>query len=144
MRANRKILGIVFVVAVMVAAFALTGIPYGHFNWSNIVAAQDNNSSYNGPTKPGCQIDIPNGSVVGSFLSDTPFYWSPNVEESSTVYRVGAGEAPKTAWVIGQDASQSFYKIVWACQYLWVPKATMGPNYDTVWEGTPLPTRIVE
>jgi hypothetical protein len=143
MRTNRKVLGIGFVIAAIVALFALTGIPYGHFDWSNLVSAQ-NNSAYNGSTKPGCQIDIPTGSVVGSFVSDTQFYWSPDAEDASTTYSVGAGTAPKTAWVIGQDASEGFYKIVWACQYLWVPQNTMGPNYDAVWGGAPLPTRIVE
>jgi hypothetical protein len=143
MRANFKVLGIGIVIIAVVVLFALTGIPYKHFNWTNLVSAQ-NNSAYNGSGNPGCQIDIPNGSVVGSFVSDTQFYWSPNAEDAGTMYSVGAGTAPKTAWVIGLDAGGNFYKIVWGCQYLWVPQDTMGPNYDAVWQGIPLPTRIVE
>jgi len=27
---------------------------------------------------------------------------------------------------------------------VWVPKATLGPNYDAVWNGAPLPTAVVE
>jgi hypothetical protein len=141
MHANRKVLGSVLVVAAVVVAFALVGTPYGHFNWSHLVAAQDGASAYEGGAKPGCEIDIPTGSVVGSFVSSTPFYWSPSEDSASVEYSTGS---PKTAWVIGQDAGENFYKIVWACQYLWVPKASMGPNYDAVWAGTPLPTRIVE
>ncbi|MBI5959457.1 MAG: hypothetical protein HY866_12025 [Chloroflexi bacterium] len=145
MNSNRKLLGIVvIVVTAVVAVFALTGIPYGHFSWSGLVAAQDD-SAYEGAAEPGCQVDIPDGSVVGSFLSDTQLFWAPDAESASIEYNIGATPAlPKTAWVIGQDASESFYKIVWVCQYLWVPVSTMGPNYDAVWQGTPLPTRIVK
>jgi len=52
--------------------------------------------------------------------------------------------AGKTAWVLGQDASGQFYKIVWTCTMLWVPVSTMGPNFDAVWNGAPLPTNVVQ
>ncbi len=146
MLSDRKLLGVIFAAVLTVATvFALTGMPYGHFSWSSLVAAQGEAPYYPGAEEPGCQIDIPAGSVVGSFLSDTPLYWSPNWGDASTQYSIGATAAqPKTAWVIGQDETESFYKIIWVCQYLWVPKSTMGPNYDAVWQGAPLPTGIVE
>lgn len=92
-------------------------------------------------TVPGCDVRlaIPAGSVVGAFVADAPAYSAPGVLVTPAVtFATG-----KTAWVLGQDASGQYYKIAWACSYLWVPKASMGPNFDKVWNGTPLPTGVV-
>jgi len=52
--------------------------------------------------------------------------------------------AGKTAWVIGPDATGQWYKIAWACDFLWVPAGSLGPNFDDVWQGRPLPTNTVQ
>ncbi len=90
-------------------------------------------------TIPGCQITVPAGSVVGNAPAGARVYWAPDraTEPPITLN-------PGTYWVIGQDASETYYKIVLACQFRWVRKDTMGPNFDNVWRGTPLPTRIVD
>jgi hypothetical protein len=93
---------------------------------------------------PGCDTALPltSTSVVGAFVADTRLYWGASLAQptDSTVAVIPAGKA---AWVLGQDSSGEFYRIVWQCQKLWVPVDSMGPNYDAVWKGTPLPTGIV-
>lgn len=96
-----------------------------------------------GVAAPGCdtKIPIPDQSVVGSFLSDADAYWAPGKPTENPLVTIGEGN---TAWVLGQDDTGQYYKIVWVCQYLWVQKSTMGPNFDAVWNGTPLPTTVVD
>jgi hypothetical protein len=53
-------------------------------------------------------------------------------------------EAGKTAYVYGVDASGGFYKVMLSGQFFWVPVNTMGPNFDSVWNGRPLPTNVVD
>ena len=91
---------------------------------------------------PGCdtQIPIPSTAVVGAFTQTTPVYWAPGKMTDPVV----SIEAGKTAWVLGLDATGQYYKIVWVCDLLWVPVNTIGPNYDAVWNGAPLPTGVVE
>ncbi len=90
---------------------------------------------------PGCDVlmDIPAAAVGGAFVADALIYYAPGmlVDPQMTI------QAGNTAWVLGVDASGAYYKIVWGCQYLWVPVSTMGPNFDKVWNGTPLPTGVV-
>lgn len=87
---------------------------------------------------PGCDqyLPITATSVVGSFVSDTPLYWKPG-ELTNPLITIPAG---KTAWVLGTDASGTYYKIVWACSQVYVPVGSMGPNFDAVWNGRVLPT----
>lgn len=91
---------------------------------------------------PGCDLAMamPANSVVGTFVADARLHWSPGaaIEPALTL------EAGKSVWVLGLDASGMYYKIILACDYLWVPVGTIGPNYDAVWNGTPLPTTVVE
>ena len=91
---------------------------------------------------PGCvtRVNIPETAVVGAFASTTAVYWKPG----SLVNPEVEIEQGKTAWVLGMDANGQYYKILWSCQYLWVPVGTVGPNFDMVWKGTPLPTNVVE
>ena len=84
-------------------------------------------------------VPIPSQAVVGSFVATTAVYGSPNANAESTTVM----EAGKTAWVYGVDASGQFYKVMLAGKFFWVPVNTMGPNYDEVWNGTPLPTTVV-
>ncbi|MCD4686198.1 MAG: hypothetical protein K8S97_09700 [Anaerolineae bacterium] len=90
----------------------------------------------------GCDVNIPipAGSVVGTFTADAATYWSPG-NLTDPIVTISAGN---TAWVLGLDASGAYYKIVWVCDYLWVPVSSMGPNYDAVWNGAPLPTGVVD
>ncbi len=91
---------------------------------------------------PGCDanIPIPSNAVVGAFVADAPLYWQPG-DLTSPLVTIPAGN---TAWVLGVDESGEYYKIIWVCDLLWVPVETMGPNYDDVWNGTPLPTSTVQ
>lgn len=90
----------------------------------------------------GCDVllPIPSTAVGGAFVADAPVYWKPG-ELTNPLVTIKAGN---TARVIGLDASGQYYKIIWGCDFVWVPKATMGPNYDAVWNGAPLPTAVVE
>lgn len=85
-------------------------------------------------------VPLPPQAVVGAVKTDTPTYWAPSADAETGV-TLSAG---KTVWVLGVDASNQYYKIVLAGTYLWVPKAALGPNYDAVWNGAPLPTTVVE
>ncbi|MDZ4767719.1 MAG: vWA domain-containing protein [Chloroflexota bacterium] len=88
----------------------------------------------------GCGINVPSGSVVGSAPAGARAFYAPDRMTDNTSITLNPG----TYWVIGQDASETYYKIILSCQFLWVRKDTMGPNYDSVWNGAALPTRIVE
>jgi hypothetical protein len=85
-------------------------------------------------------VNLPSGSVVGAFVTTTPAYFAPQAGAATDTVL----EAGKTLWVLGVDASGQFYKVVMAGKYFWVPVNTLGPNYDEVWNGTPLPTNTVE
>jgi hypothetical protein len=140
---KRKLPIIIILVTIVAVAgvFLVSGLPYARYHWSNVVSVKA--APYEGVGEPGCEIDIPEGSVVGQFVAATYLYWAPAFGGASTYMVEPTPAAPKTAWVIGQDASEKYYKIIWACQYLWVPKETMAPNPDEIWQSLPLPTRIV-
>ncbi len=87
---------------------------------------------------PGCLLDVPAGSVVGDTPFQTQVYYEPgNVSP-------GVFLNPGTYIVIGQDESETYYKIMLACQFVWVRKENMQPSYQPPQNGTPLPTRIVD
>jgi hypothetical protein len=94
----------------------------------------------------GCNLNTPSGSVVGALTKPTLTYWAPDLsKELDPRLILGTDPTNKTWWVLGQDATHSFYKIAIVCDvYVWVPVDAMGPNYDAVWHGTPLPTRVVK
>jgi len=87
---------------------------------------------------PGCDalVPIPSQAVVGEFVTDTPLYWKPG-ELTSPLVTIPAG---KTAWVFGTDSSGDYYEVLWVCDIVYVPRGAMGPNFDAVWNGRPLPT----
>jgi hypothetical protein len=89
---------------------------------------------------PGCSLPIPATAVVGAFLGNTPTYYAPG----QLIVPPVVIEAGKTAWTLGVDETGAYRKIIWACQYLWVPEGSMGPNFDDVWNGKPLPMDMVE
>lgn len=86
----------------------------------------------------GCDQYMPIAatSVVGTFVLDAPLYWAPG-ELVAPYTTIPAG---KSAWVLGIDATGAYYRIVWVCNVLYVPRGTMGPNFDAVWGGRVLPT----
>ena len=90
----------------------------------------------------GCVALMPlsTTAVVGAFLSDATLYAVPGV----AIFPTLTIEAGKTAWVTGVDTSGQYYQIMWACSFIWVDRGTMGPNYDDVWQGRPLPTNIID
>ncbi|NDJ77706.1 MAG: hypothetical protein GYB65_15750 [Chloroflexi bacterium] len=93
-------------------------------------------------TVPGCDLGMlltPN-ATGGSFVANAETYWMPG-EPTAPLVTIEAGN---TAWVLGMDDTGAYYKIIWECQYLWVPVGSMGPNFDEVWNGAPLPTDVVD
>ncbi|MBN1967162.1 MAG: hypothetical protein JW910_21085 [Anaerolineae bacterium] len=94
------------------------------------------------PAAPaGCEQYLPltADSVVGAFVKDAQVYSEPGNAVPDLVI-----EAGKTYWVLGTDATGAYYKIILQCQLVWVRADTVGPNYDEVWQGEPLPTGVVE
>jgi hypothetical protein len=85
--------------------------------------------------RPGCDtnISMPAQAVVGTFVENTPLYWMPDEDHQSDVIL----EAGKTAWVFYHQGS--FYQILWQCSMYWVPADSIGPNYDSTWNGAALP-----
>jgi uncharacterized metal-binding protein len=96
------------------------------------------------PIEVGCDSPIPAGSVVGEVLAPSIFYWGPELWMTTSPPISIPTEPRKTLWVVGMDADRELYQVVFACDLLWLPVEVMGPNFDRVWNGTPLPTRIVE
>lgn len=85
----------------------------------------------------GCGVSIPAGSVVGEAPLGAYAYYEPGNIAPGVVLN------PGTYWVIGQDSSETYYKVVLACQYLWVRKDTMQSSYLPPQNGAPLPQTIV-
>jgi hypothetical protein len=88
----------------------------------------------------GCMPEIPEQAVVGAFTQNAEIYWEPGQLASSEPYV----EAGSTYWVAGQDETGIYRKVLISCTWVWVRAETVGPNYDEVWNGAPLPTDVVE
>ena len=118
----------------------ITGAYLDWYTYNESVASWD--VSCSSGVVAGCDVVIPltADAVVGAFVADANAYWAPGKLTSplATITK------DNTAWVLGVDATGQYYKIVWVCQYLWVQVPTMGPNFDKVWNGTPLPTTVVQ
>ena len=84
-----------------------------------------------------CQTPIPAGSVVGEAPLGAQVYWAPGNASPGIVLN------PGTYHVIGQDATETYYKLFFNCQYIWVLKNTMQQSYLPPQNGAPLPQRIV-
>ncbi len=85
-------------------------------------------------------VDLPAQAVVGTFVQNTPLLYAPDAAATTdTVLEIG-----KTLWVLGVDSSGQFYQVLMSGNKAWVPVSSMGPNFDEVWNGTPLPTTVVE
>ena len=86
-------------------------------------------------------VTIPDYAVVGLFLDNAPVYSAPDWDSQTDDWVMEVG---KTAWVYGVDESGEFYKVMLSGRFFWVPVQYLGPNYDEVWNGTPLPTEVVD
>ena len=63
----------------------------------------------------GACLPLTDFAVVGSLPLDTQADYAPGQPAAGVMINAG------TYWVLGQDESHQFYKILLACQYLWVP-----------------------
>ncbi|MBN1565118.1 MAG: hypothetical protein JXA10_14840, partial [Anaerolineae bacterium] len=79
-------------------------------------------------------------SVVGTFVDNTELLQWPDSTQGIGVVM----EAGKTAWVHGVDESGMYFQISQGAGLAWVPVSSMTPNYDDVWNGTPLIVPIIE
>lgn len=88
---------------------------------------------------PGCDvlITIPANAVGATITAETPVYWQPGAV-TAEVFPAGLNVR-----ALGVDASGMYTKVVYACGYYWVPSNVIGPNFDAVWNGAPLPTDVV-
>lgn len=59
-----------------------------------------------------CTTGIPAGSVVGEAPLGAQVFWAPGKESPGLVLN------PGTYHVIGQDASETYYKLFFNCQYI--------------------------
>ncbi len=88
-----------------------------------------------------CMCPLPSTAVVGRFNTAAAAYCEPGNLITNPPITIEEG---KTYYVIGQDQTEQYYEILLGCDFVWVLKSTVGPNFDEVWQGKPLPTTIVE
>ncbi|HVU12498.1 MAG TPA: hypothetical protein VHD90_14545, partial [Phototrophicaceae bacterium] len=89
------------------------------------------------PCNQTCGLTLPDGSVVGAMPTDEQAYWAPGKISPNVIINAG------TYWVTGtgtDDSGNEYYRILVACQYLWVPVDSMQPSYQAPWSGQPLPS----
>ena len=88
----------------------------------------------------GCDVSValPSTAVVGSITDNAAVYGAPGVM-SDVVLEMG-----KTFWMDGVDESGMYRKVLISCDWIWVEASKTGPNYDEVWNGTPLPGHTVD
>ena len=89
---------------------------------------------------PTCGLDMPDGSVVGDLPFDTQADYAAGLVADGVTVSAG------TYWVTGvakADNGDSFYRIIVACQYLFVPVDSMQPSFESPWNGEALPTNEV-
>jgi hypothetical protein len=98
--------------------------------------------SCSGVAAGGCDttVNIPPQAVVGEFVTNASAYYEPGNLITSPPVTIEAG---KTYWVAGQDATGMYRKVLLGCTWVWVEFNTVGPNFDDVWQGKPLPTTVV-
>jgi hypothetical protein len=84
----------------------------------------------------GCGLPLTANAVVGDVPLGAQAYSIPGQVASGVVLN------PGTYWILGQDESHEFYKVLLACQYLWIPVNTAQPSFESPWSGQPLPTQV--
>jgi hypothetical protein len=87
------------------------------------------------PPPPACPYPLVMGAVQGRMISSTIALWEPNAGSTTDVI-IPVGSS---WWII--DVAPGFYRLWIACeaQPVWVSAFLMTPNYDSVWQGQPLP-----
>ena len=85
-------------------------------------------------------VPIPPQAVVGTFTTATPLHYTPALDGASSYVM----EAGQSLWVLGVDETGTFYQVLLSGNTYWVPVANIGPTYDEVWGGAPLPTEVIE
>ena len=85
-------------------------------------------------------VAMPEGAVVGTFVTTTPLYWDDSMDAASDIVM----EAGQSLWVYGLNEAGTFYKVLLSGTTHWVPVANIGPTFDGVWSGAPLPTAVVD
>lgn len=115
------------------------------YAWTLIVdGCNTGNIIYNGASsdasQAGCDMMmyIPPNAVGARIMETTPVYWAPG-KVSDEVFPAGM-----SLRALGVDATGQYTKVLFVCGYYWVPTSVVGPNYDPVWNGAPLPTDVVE
>jgi hypothetical protein len=93
------------------------------------------------PPPPGPDmVPIPDDAVMGTFTADTALYFQPDVN-AATAYTMGTGQS---LWVYGLDSSGAFYQVLLSGDTYWVPVSSIGPTNSPPWNGTPLPSGVVQ
>ncbi|NDJ75335.1 MAG: hypothetical protein GYB65_03670 [Chloroflexi bacterium] len=85
-------------------------------------------------------VPIPSYAVGGQINYTADVYWGPS--EAQITKPLVVLEPGTTVWVLGPDETGEYYRILFAGDYLWVKSGTLGPNFDEVWQGTPLPSNV--
>lgn len=87
------------------------------------------------PTEDPCLNPQPSSGVQGRILETTFGYFEPSYASATNVTL----QQGTSWWVV--DAQRGFYELWIACraQNVWVPAGVLGPNFDDVWQGAPLP-----
>lgn len=89
----------------------------------------------------GCDLAFSlSKAVSGAFVAPAPVYWAPSYDKK-TGLTIAAG---KTFYTFGVDETGDFRQVLLACTLVWVPADTMGPNFDAVWNGAPLPMTVID
>jgi len=117
-------------ISVVVTSFAGNGLP-------EVVTNIGSGNCDGLPTYGSC-LPLTTFAVVGDMPFNTQADYAPGQPAAGVVINAG------TYWVLGQDESHHFYKILLACQYLWVPVDSMQPSFQAPWQGQPLPTEVVD
>ncbi len=136
MRRSRSVFALLLVVAALLLSVSMAAAASTLGQTSINVACRGKCAP-----EPPCNLDIPDGSVVGSLPLDQIAFYAPGKITVPNI-TVNAG----TYWVTGigtADDGSQFYRIVISCQYLYVPLDTMQPSYQSPWNGEPLPTNEV-
>jgi hypothetical protein len=85
-------------------------------------------------------LPLPADAAMGTLISNALLYWNPGQLISPAI----AVPAGKSFWVVGMDSAREYYELFVGCTPVWVPAEAMGPTYDSVWNGRPLPTAVVQ
>ena len=83
---------------------------------------------------------IPDDAVMGTFTADTALHFQPDAS-AVTPYTMDVGQS---LWVFGLDSSGAFYQVLLSGKTYWVPVSSIGPTYSPPWNGTSLPSGMVQ